>query len=328
MLAVAACACRGTGGDAEKPKPGVLECRVPLHDFGKPRQGQRLVHTFQLINSGGRTLEVLGVERSFSCRIQSFPRSIAPGAIGALEVVCDNPKLHGKMSDDLLVRSNAKDGAELKLTLKADIEPALAFEAASARFELGFGEQRSQELSLMGYRAREATLRLVAADDIAPRVELLAATHPRAPGVRLTATARRVEHRVSSLRFHTGLDHPAEISLTYVIDVRSNLTVDPTNPYFNLREPPPRERVITVASRRPDFVVHDARISEGPFEAAVTHDEATRTYSVRVRFVDERLPAVERGAVGKLILATNDPAEPLKEVPLFALGRRPGSTSP
>lgn len=300
----------------------VVECREATYDFGKPVQGQELKHDFALFNRGDRELRLLGVDRAYSCVGEASATTVPPGRSATVRVVCDIEHFNGKMADEISVRTNDPSHPKLKLTLVADVEPLLAFEASDVRFELAFGEKAVRELRLVGARARQAQLVRGEQEQGAPEVELLPATDTRPAGIRVSASGTAVERRVGQLRFRTGIDEPRELGLVYSLAVEGNLSVDPTNPYFNLREPPPRERVVTVQSKRSDFVLHAAEILEGPFRTRMSHDEANHRYAVHVSFVDAALPAKERGAMGKLLLVSNDPAEPRKQVPLFALGVR------
>jgi hypothetical protein len=103
--------------------------------------------------------------------------------------------------------------------------------------------------------------------------------------------------------------------------VIGNLTVDPTNPYVDSYAPGGARVVVNVSSKRDDFRLDDARVVEGPFESTFDRDEAAHVYAVQVRLVPSQVPPGQRGSVGKLRLISNDPAEPQKDVPLFALGR-------
>lgn len=321
LVASAACGCNREPTQTAPSAP-VVECPQATHDFGRPQQGRRLEHDFTLHNRGDRALSVLGVEKSYSCTGRAATSSVPPGGSTTIHVECDTEHFSGKMSDDVLVRTTDPVREKLKLTVLADVEPRLAFAAPDVRFELAFGEQASKEVRLTGARARQAELRFGPQEVGAPEVDLLPATETLPAGVRVSTKGAPVGRRVGQLRFRTGLDEPNELSLVYSLTIEGNVSVEPTNPYFNLREPPPRERAVTVKSKRKDFVLHAADIVEGPFRAELTHDEANQRYVVQVRFVDESLPLNERGAVGKLLLVSNDPAEPRKEVPLFALGVR------
>jgi hypothetical protein len=118
----------------------------------------------------------------------------------------------------------------------------------------------------------------------------------------------------------TGLSEPRELTLLYSWQVLGNLIVDPTNPYIDLHAPQPTAVVVHVSSSRRDFRLDDARVIEGPFASTLAREEATHGYSVGVHVVVDRVPVGQRGLLGMLRLTSNDPAEPRKDVPLFALG--------
>jgi hypothetical protein len=109
------------------------------------------------------------------------------------------------------------------------------------------------------------------------------------------------------------------LTLPFALNVEGNLRVEPTNPYFDLNRPAPIEQTLRVESAREDFKLRAATVLEGPFEARLERLQP-RVYSVLVRFVPARAAPGVRGISGRLSLESNDPAEPRKEVPLFALG--------
>jgi hypothetical protein len=124
----------------------------------------------------------------------------------------------------------------------------------------------------------------------------------------------------------TGLEQPRTLTLLYSSQVLGNMSVDPTNPFIDLRAPGPVGVKVRVTSRRPDFRLDAARMVEGPFEASFVRDETGRAYVVNVGLRHDRLPDDQRGLLGTLRLVSNDPAEPEKDVPLFALGDANRST--
>jgi hypothetical protein len=224
------------------------------------------------------------------------------------------------MADEVLVHTNDPRSPRLKLELLARIEPRLALEPAELMFEPKFGETQVRELYVTGKLAADARLSLLECDDPTPRVEVLAANAKAPAGIRVTLSATRVETRVAHLRLATGLEQPKQLSVIITWRVASELVVEPSNPYFNLREAPPHERILRVSSKREGFELYAVEVREGPFEASFARDEATHAYTVRVRVLDAKVPPGERGVMGKLLIASNDPAEPRKLVPLFALG--------
>lgn len=148
---------------------------------------------------------------------------------------------------------------------------------------------------------------------------LLPADGSRAAGVRLTLSGKRAGQGVGQVLVSTGLADPAEVVLYYRWKVPGYLTVSPSNPTFNLRVHGPHVVEISVGSSRADFHLLRAEVTAGPFAATVAAAVAGR-FAVQVRVVDSDVPSGQRGVLGKLILVSNDPAEPRKEVPLLAMG--------
>jgi hypothetical protein len=316
---IAAGGCRSKTTSVTPPAP-LLHCAEPRHDFGTPIEGARLSHVFRLENRGDAPLRLLSVDKSYGCAAVAPPTVIAPRGSAKLEIACDVSQRPGKMSDEVVVRTNDPHFPTLKLELAARVQPKLAFEPTEAVLEPEFGETQTRELRLIGHLAPSARLSLLARDDATPNVELLAPIATEPARLRVTLKAARVETRVARLRIGTGLSDPKELSVLVTWKVASSLQVEPSNPYFNLREPPPHERTVQIRSRRAGLQVHAAEVTEGPFLAELQANPTAGSYSVRLRVLDDKVPEGERGALGKLLIASNDPAEPRKEVPLFALG--------
>src|SRR5450432_3208283 len=142
----------------------------------------------------------------------------------------------------------------------------------------------------------------------------------RPPGVRLTLSGRHAGRGVGHAIVSTGLGDPRELVLYYRWSVPGNLTVSPSNPYLDLRAPGPHVVEIAVGSSRPDFRLQRADVVAGPFAPSVAPAGAAGRYQVRVRAVERGVSNGDRGFLGKLILISNDPAEPRKEIPLLAMG--------
>jgi hypothetical protein len=191
----------------------------------------------------------------------------------------------------------------------------------TVELKAAFGEVASEEVRLVGSMAREARLQVESVEPAGPQVEVLAAAGADQPqGLRLTMTGQRVGTVAGQVQVATGLEQPRTLTLLYSSQVLGNLSVDPTNPFIDLRAPGPVGVKVRVTSRRADFRLDDARMLEGPFEAAFAPDETGRAYVVNVGLRHDRLPDDQRGLLGPLRLVSNDPAEPEKDVHLFALG--------
>lgn len=195
--------------------------------------------------------------------------------------------------------------------------PALAFASRTVELSTDFGTESSEDVRLTGTRSNEVELAIRSVecvDPLHPEVRVL----PR--GLRLTVRGERVGRGAGQVVVATGLKDPETLTVLFSWNVRGNVTVEPTNPFIDRRAPPASETVVHVTSRRPDFRLSGAVVTGGPFTAAIEGEGGPTAYAVRVRVDEVHAPAGERGLVGRLRLESNDPAEPLKEIPLFALG--------
>jgi Protein of unknown function (DUF1573) len=319
-LVVGAAHCETKDPGRQSPVAPRISCGCPFYDFGTVRQGDRLTHTFRIDNTGSARLRLLRVDRSESCAVATVPEVIAPAVGIDLEVTCDTEERPNRLVDKLVVHSDDPVQAELVLGVDARVEPRLAFTTRTVDLTMPFGENGSQDVWLTGHRAIAARLEVLSIDPPGPEVTVLPPAQGKPEGLRLAMAGGRVGRVAGQVVVATGLEKPKELTLLYSWQVLGNVTVDPTNPYIDLRGPGGGSARIKVASSRHDFRLDDARVIDGPFEATFVADEASHGYSVDVRVVASRVPPGQRGLSGKLRLISNDPAESQKEVPLFALG--------
>jgi hypothetical protein len=216
-------------------------------------------------------------------------------------------------------RESKASAREEALTSKS--EPILALSTRTVDLTMAFGETAVEEVRLVGRRASSAHLRIVSVLPPGPDVVIVPAEGLTPEGVRVTDTGSKVGHQAGQITLATGLDDPNELTLLYSWAVAGNLTVDPTNPFLDTRAPDPSVAV-RVQSSRQDFRLERVEILAGPFVASVERDgTGLGGYSVRVSPVPSHSDgSTQRGFVGQLRLVSNDPAEPTKDVPLFALG--------
>jgi hypothetical protein len=206
--------------------------------------------------------------------------------------------------------------------------PRLAFERSPVEVAGRFGAPSSKDVRLTGELARDAEPTVVAVEGD----EVVATSLPRqgahAAGIRLTLAGKRAGQGVGHVVVSTGLPDPKEVVLYYGWKVPGNLTVSPSNPIFNLRLSGPHLVEIAVGSSRPDFRLRTAEVAAGPFSARVVPAGPPGRYTVQVQVLEAGVANGQRGFLGKLILHSNDPAEPRKEIPLLALGAPHPSSAP
>ncbi len=208
----------------------------------------------------------------------------------------------------------------------ATILPSLAFAPAIVELVAPVGDRSSQSARLAGRMAPQARLTIEHVDDPALEVQVLPPDSSGASGLRLTFVGDRAGVRTGQVVVTTHLDEPPRVTLLYSLRVPSNVSVTPSNPFLDLRDPDARERRLEVRGRGAAFRVESVQVLSGPFRATVESDGATTggLATIRVR-IDE--PAIrgnpQRGFVGKLRIRDNDPAQPTTDVPLFAMGALP-----
>ncbi len=244
---------------------------------------------------------MLSLAATVACRAAPVPAAPAPA---------DRPDAGRASTPPPTVRSTA---------------PPLAFEGAPVAIEGRFGTPAFKEVRLVGPLAGHVKPTVVRVEGTEVTATPLAAQggqpgQPgKPPGVRLTLSGRRAGQGVGNVVISTGLPNPKELVLYYGWKVPGNLTVTPSNPYFDLRLPGRHAVELTVASTRPDFRLSGAQVAAGPFAAHLAPPSGGTARTVEIRVIESGL-SDQRGFLGKLILWSNDPAEPRKEIPLLALG--------
>ncbi len=299
------------------PRLALAEAEVTLKGMVE-NEKQHLTVSFG--NTGQGMLQILRVDRSRFCHVDSLPAALDPGEQGQLQVEC-LADLHGPVKERIKVHSNDPQHPELELTLTGTVEPQLAFEPQSVNLELSYGEQRSRQVLLRGTRlgAAKAELQRGALDDVS-RVDPLRNDDGRIRGYRITCTGDKVGLHASSLLVSTGLSSPQTLSLSYACRVEGTLEVSPSTPYFDLRISGTKEREIRVRSRQPTFVVDRVEILDGPFEAELLPRDADGSFPARVRVLEHQIGPEARSATGTLLILSNDITQPRREVRLLGVG--------
>lgn len=232
---------------------------------------------------------------------------------------CDS-KEPASSSTDVPGVARGDAGRESAQQVEASLEPLLAFTSRTVELKAAFGEKAMGEVRLVGRLAATARLKVESIDPPGPEVAIMPSEGEKPEGVRVTLTGTRVGTLAGQVSLTTGVARPSTLTLLYSSQVLGNVSVEPTNPLLDLHALGPAGVSVRVTSRRQDFRVDRAWVAEGPFEASLARDDAGLGYVVRVVVRADQVSGDPRGLVGTLRLFSNDPAEPQKDVPLFALG--------
>jgi hypothetical protein len=312
--------CRGGKGEAPSPPAPRLRLAPERLELGRMVQEQESHGTVTVNNDGAAVLHIGGVAPSRFCAGRIEPAAIAPGQSANLVVTCRSD-LHGPLREAIDIRSFDPRLPVATLQIVGEVTPLFAFDLPVVELAMPFGEERSQDVHLVGTLAAEARPRLTGA--AAPDSEILPLPAPseRARGYRVHCLGRKVGANAGNLVVATGLPRPAEIAIPYACNVAGTLQVEPTNPYFNLKVSGDKAVRITVRSSQPGFEVRSVRVTDGPFAARFAHGEDDDTYHIDVTVLNERIADETRAIAGTLLIESNDRTEPRKEVPLFGSGR-------
>ena len=275
---------------------------MPPYEMGPIVMDEPARRSIIVSNAGALPLEIGTIEASRFCSASIDPKTIAPGANGQLEVTCRSD-LYGPLREFLLAHSNDPLSERVPIELVGNVTPLFAFDAQVVNLEMPFGEERSQDVHLVGTLVAKAAARLknsALAEDSS--VTLLPDKAGSTRGFRIRCKGKKA-------------------GVHYVCKVAGTLEISPTNPYFNLKIPGPKVVSVEVRSSQPGFEVRGALVLEGPFAASVEGPLSDNSFRVQVKVLEERVTEENRGILGKVMVLSNDRTEPEKEIPLFGFGK-------
>jgi hypothetical protein len=305
-------------GLAAAAAPPTIQVDKPVHDFGTVPEGEKIRHLFTVKNTGGSPLEIKSVSATCGCTAAA-PREkqIPPGGSGQIEVTFDTRNRPGVNEKTVTVVSSDPRTPTLQLRIRAEVESMLGLEPAYTQLEAAVGEKRTVETWLRGKLAARARPRLTTVDPPAPlRAEAIERQTPEGKqrGLRVVLESRQIAQGNARLMIATGLPQLPQVEHTVIWTVRGNIEA-PTHVHLNMGRPGGGERLIPVTSRRSDFRLKAARILQGPFTATVQEPSAASAQR-SIKLVANLNGATATYATGKLLLESNDPLEPRKEVSL------------
>jgi hypothetical protein len=292
----------------------------PKLDLGVVTQNQPTTAKIELRNPGNSAVRLGTAASSKRCRWQGLPEELAPGAVTPLSVICQSD-LMGPLQEQLILLDASQSDVLATLSIVARIEPLIGFDTSFVDLRPEFGHEQSADIHLVGPRAKSCQPKVIATGSEMVRVTLLPADAGRQPGLRVTCRADKVGMHAGSLVVETGVPEQPTLALSWGCRVPGTLEVTPATPYFNLRASGERATSITVKSSHPGFAVKSTRILEGPFTATIEKPNPDRSVPITIRVKNQEISDDARAATGKLLIQSNDPREPNKEVPLFGFGK-------
>jgi hypothetical protein len=301
-------------------RQGAVEVFPAKLDLGVLNQNQSAQRSVELRILGGSAARLTMSASSTRCRWQGLPEQLAAGASAVLSVTCQSD-LMGPLREHLVLMDTDRGRVAATVEIAGTIAPLIAFDTSFLDLRPEFGQARSAEVHLVGAHAHQVHPRVSNTGSDLVTVTPLDADAGGVPGFRVSCRGSRVGIHAGSLTIETGLAEPPSLTLSWGCRVPATLQVEPSNPYFNLHVSGDRALTITVRSTHHPFTVKSARVTEGPFAATVETQNPDGSIPITIRVKNQEIPDDARSAVGKLIIQSNDPREPSKEVPLFGSGK-------
>ena len=119
LMAVSACGQRGGSKEIKNAgavseidttvKKTTLKFTAVEHDFGQVKEGEKVTHVFEVLNTGKADLFLQSVRPSCGCTTPRYEQKpIRPGKKGTIEVVFDTKGRPGKQRKSVMVVTNTE----------------------------------------------------------------------------------------------------------------------------------------------------------------------------------------------------------------------------
>ena len=107
--------------------PPKLVFQGTTHDFGRPTQGTKVMHTYAFHNAGGLDLTIDNIRAACDCTVAALSsRVIPPGGEGSIEATLDTSHDIGRQTRTITVYSNDPAQPVTTLSLVGDIDAEVA----------------------------------------------------------------------------------------------------------------------------------------------------------------------------------------------------------
>jgi hypothetical protein len=347
----------GSAAATDAPK---LELDATSFDFGSVSEGDSLKHVFKVRNTGAGPLKIERVRTSCGCVASAVTtKEVPPGGTTDVDVTFNTKNRRGKQKKTVTIVSNAP-GSPHTIDISADIISLLAFEPQHVQVSTNYNEPQTREVWLTGKLADKANLQVTKVDHdegtpgekpgekkkeavpAAPKKEFVTVEVAEKKegdkvqrGLSFKLKADKVGAGRGTVEVTTGVPEVPTLKIWFNWNVAGNLQGIPRNLYFSGQGPGGRSRVIRIRSKRPDFKLTSARVSDGPFKAQVEVPDAGDAAQVTVTVTEPEQPPAAgdkppEPKTGKLELVSNDPLEPKITIvltlraPYGPRGGRPG----
>ncbi len=102
---------------------GVITFKTVNHDFGKVKEGEKAVYTYEFTNTGDAPIVISNAQPSCGCTTPSWTKTpVLPGKTGSVSASFDSAGKPGAFNKNVTVTSNATVGS-ISLSFKGEVIP-------------------------------------------------------------------------------------------------------------------------------------------------------------------------------------------------------------
>jgi Protein of unknown function (DUF1573) len=111
-----------TPAAAENKNAPEIKFEIETYDFGTIKQGDKVTHDFEFLNTGKEPLIITEAHGSCGCTVPQWPKEpLAKGSKGTIHVEFNSTGKMGMQDKTVTITSNAKSGQKV-LHLKGNVE--------------------------------------------------------------------------------------------------------------------------------------------------------------------------------------------------------------
>jgi hypothetical protein len=331
VLLVAAATVALCGACARKDPPASAQADAgssiggtdTIRDFGAVVEGDKLKHTFVLSGSHGAALPIDRIETNAPWVTAELKKNTQLRDRSEIEVSVDTLGHTGDLEKRISLLSSTPNAPAIQLYVRARVEPLIEAEESEEEEEDEFiriGDQSKREVWFSGARASTAHVTIDKTTNPDISAELIHETKGDAArqGIRVTVKATTLGHFHGGVILSTDLEKKPKLTHFFEWTVLGNVEVAPRALHFETGAPSQGaagdEKVAVIKSRVDGFEVRAAKSSSAVFSAEVRRTTPPGGYELHVRVVDRN--ALARTEVASVELSTNDPVEPVINVPI------------
>jgi hypothetical protein len=288
-------------------------------DAGEVWRGEDARYVFTLKNDGDAPLEI-DAKPTCGCTVANFDKVIAPGAEGKIEASIHTTNFRGKLEKTIEFSSNDADLPAKNLVMTANVKSAISVSPSeSPLIGLKSAGPTTQELEIKieGKTPIHVTRAACSAPYASATVEPIPAASGSAYKVMLTIDPAAPMGRSAFLvTAFTDSPHEPQVNITAVCE--KGIVVMPASAYFGTVGPQtalPLHQSLTVSRR-------EGRLGIQKIDAGDPNLEVKQTASADGKQVQLQLTYRGGWPAGlvqrKIVLHTDDPAQPTIEIPVMA----------